>query len=257
MDLGLNGRTVLVTAGSGDGVGSATARAFAAEGARVAITYHTRPEAARAVARDIETLGGEALVLPYALGDLASVEAAVETVLDRWGSLDALVANATYGPVLAPGPFEEVPPAAWQPKMRSDIGGTYRTTQLAVAAMRKTGWGRIVYVSSTGWVSGRAGRTAYQPAMATTKAALHGLARSLAVELGRDGILVNVVSPGAIDGSRLRARLGDQAVKGLAEASATGRISRPEDVAAAIVFLCSTANQNITGIDLPVDGASR
>ncbi|HEY5834824.1 SDR family NAD(P)-dependent oxidoreductase [Streptomyces sp.] len=256
MELGLKNKVVLVTAGSGDGVGSATARAFAQEGARVAVTYCTRPQAGEAVAKDVESLGGEAMSVHYDLGDIASIDTAVAAVQERWGPIEVLVANATFGPVYGHGAFEEVPAEAWQRKFRADVEGTYRTAQACVAAMRREGWGRIVFVSSTGWVSGRAGRAPYQAAMATSKAALHGLTRSLAIDLGAAGILVNTVSPGAVDGARLRGRLGEQAVNAIAAATATGRISTPDEVAAAIVFLCSAANGNITGTDLFVDGAS-
>ncbi|ONI85349.1 hypothetical protein ALI144C_13710 [Actinosynnema sp. ALI-1.44] len=255
MDLGLRDKVVLVTAGSGAGVGSATARAYGAEGAKVAITYRSHPEAAEKIAEEVERLGGTAITVHYDLADPSTIDGAVRTVADRWGGIDVLVANASSGPASMPGTaFADIPVRSWRAKLRTDIEGTFYTAQMVIPWMNRREWGRIVFVSSTGWTHGRAGQFPYEAATGTAKAALHGLAHSLAVTLGSDAILVNLVSPGAIASVALEQFLGPDGVIALRKTTATGRISTAEDIANAILFLGSAANRNITAATLPVDG---
>lgn len=254
VDLELANKVVLVTAGSGDGVGSAVARRYAAEGAKVAITYRSRPKVADRVADEVESLGGQALPVFYDLADHDSIRAAVATVSERWGGIDVLVANASSGPASAGAAIEDVPDEAWQTKLRTDVEGTYLTLRTVAPVMKRRGGGRIVLVSSTGWEHGRAGDRPYEAVSGAAKSALIGLARSLAVELGHEEILVNVVSPGAIRSPLLDQFLGEAGVRALAGTAASGKVSTADDIAAGIVFLGSFANGNTTGATLPVDG---
>ena len=186
MDLGLTGRAALVTGGS-RGIGAATAILLVGEGAQVAITYRTNRCAAESVANTIKRCGGEAAVVRLDLGDQATIRAAADEVGSQWGRIDVLVNNAVdWAPVdvVQPAAFEDAPADAWQPLLRSNIDGTYVVIQAVLPWMRSGRWGRIVTVSSTvtdgivnfGWY-------------AAAKAALHGLTRTLAKELGPAGIL--------------------------------------------------------------------
>jgi 3-oxoacyl-[acyl-carrier protein] reductase len=247
MDLCLRGRAVLVTGATG-GIGAAIARAFAAEGARVAIGYRTNAAAARELA---EELPG-AWPVPYDLEPPDGPAETVEAVRDRFGGLDVLVTAAvTRTPRRDTGTsFEDVPVADWEPALLANLGGTIRTVQPSLALMRKQGWGRIVLLSSHVERNGRRGQECY----AAGKAALHGFVRSLACEIGPDNVLANVVAPGLTLTDGVRAAMPERVVAAETALTPSGRLSRPEDVANAVVFLGSDANANITGSVLTVSG---
>jgi 3-oxoacyl-[acyl-carrier protein] reductase len=247
MELGLKDRTVLVTGASG-GIGRAVARAFAAEGARVAVTYRSNEAAARALAEEL----GEGFAVRYDLSDPASVEAAADAVDERWGGLDVLVANAVrWGERRPPSVgFEEVAAEQWEPVVVDNLRPTIRTVQRAVGSMRPRGWGRIVLISSHVAHDGRPGQEFYGAA----KSALLGLARSLAWNVGPDGILVNVVSPGLTTTERVQTLLPAPIRDDETSRTPTRRLSTPEDVAAAVLFLASAANGNISGEMVTVAG---
>ncbi|KAA9166516.1 SDR family oxidoreductase [Amycolatopsis acidicola] len=246
MELGLAGRVVLVTGATGE-IGTAIAEAFAGEGARVAVAYHHDKDAAAALA---SRLGGTAV--PYDLADPDSPAGTFDAVAERLGPVEVLVANAMrWGRRRGPDErFEDVPPADWMPVITENLAPTIRTAQLAVGGMRKGGWGRIVLVSSHVATDGHRGQEFY----GATKSGLHGFAKSLAWDAGQDGVLVNVVSPGLTLTRRVATGLPEAVRARETERTATGRLSRAADIAAAVVFLCSAANQNITGEVLTVAG---
>jgi 3-oxoacyl-[acyl-carrier protein] reductase len=251
MELGLTDRTVLIT-GATQGIGRETARAFAAEGARIALTYHRDRDGAERLAAELGAADGRALAVPYALGGDQTPAQAVAAVVDRWGALDVLVANAVQRSARrAPGEgFEEVPEDSWLPVVRDNVAGAIRTAQQAVAEMRRRKWGRIALISSHNALGGGQG----QEFLGAAKAALHGFARSLAWDVGRDGVLVNVVCPGLTTTAGVLSKLPPAVRERETDATPTGRLSAPEDVARAVVFLCSAANANITGEALTVSG---
>ena len=248
MDLGLNGRTVIVTGASG-GIGRELARAFAAEGAHVALTYHRSPETAELLAKEI---GDRALAVPYRMEDPDSARALVEAVLGWTGRIDVLVNNAVRW--LPPDPaasFEAVPDAAWQDMLRANVEGAVRLSRLVAPVMRERRWGRLIHLSSTLARDGMAGAEYYGAA----KAALHGFSRSAASSLGRDGdILSNVVMLGL---TRTETNVHVTEAEGghFAALSALGRLATAAEVAAAIVFLASAANTAITGEVIVTGGA--
>ncbi|MET9481069.1 SDR family NAD(P)-dependent oxidoreductase [Streptomyces sp. NPDC006638] len=253
MDTALKDRVVLVT-GASKGIGAATARAFGQEGARVAITYRDSPEKAEKVASEIESAGGKALVVRLDLEDLRTVEEAADTVIERWGGIDVLVANAVrWGGDGPPDPsvrFEDVPLDEWQAMISANLIGAAAQVRAVLPSMRSRGWGRIVLISSSVAEEGLPGPGPY----GTAKSGLYGLARSLAWEAGRDGILVNVVAPGfTLTDSRppIPTFLTDK----LAAGTPTRRLSDADDVARLVLFLGSGANGNLTG-EVVRDGSS-
>lgn len=251
MDLGLDGRVVLVT-GAARGIGRDIARAFAAEGARVAVTYRSSAEKAAALATELGAADDRAQALPYDLADLDGHSEMVAAVVRRWGRLDVLVANAVIRPPRrgSGDSFEDMPAGRWVPVITDNLAGAIRTTQCAVAEMRRRKWGRVVLLSSHNALGGGIGQEFYGAA----KAGLHGFAASLAWEVGKDDILVNVVCPGLTTTDAVLARLPAHVRESEAALTPTGRLSAPRDVASAVVYLCSEANGNISGEAITVSG---
>jgi len=242
MDLGLTDQVALITGGT-RGIGEATVRAFAAEGARVALTYAGSKDRAADLAVE---LGGpeRALAVRYDLADPSSVEDLVPAVERHFGAVDVLVANAVRRPAERPGPgFEHLDPAAWTAYLDDNLTATIRTVQTALAGMRARGHGRIALISSHLTAKGQAGQEVYTAA----KSALHGFALSLARDAGPDGVLVNVVSPGLTTTEGALRHFPAAVLEKAAAALPTGRLGSPEEVARTVVFYCSAANENITG----------
>jgi 3-oxoacyl-[acyl-carrier protein] reductase len=244
MDTGLTDRVVIVTGGSA-GIGRATALAFGREGARVALTYRTDEAAALSCVKEIEGTGATGAAFPFDLAVDDSARELARRVSDRWGNIDVLAncaggrdRNAPWG-----GRFEDAASAQWRAMLDTDLAAPYALLQAVVPAMRGRGWGRIILVSSGAGEEGWEGSAAY----ATAKAGLVGLARSAAWELGREGILVNVVAPGLTLTERVRKSAPPEILAGIAGRVPSQRLSSPGDVAELIVFLASAANRNISG----------
>jgi 3-oxoacyl-[acyl-carrier protein] reductase len=251
MDSGLDGKVVLVT-GASSGIGLAAARAFSAEGAKIALTYASDADGAARVAEELGAAEDRAMAVRYRLGEPDSPAEAVETVRRHWGGPDVLVANAVRRTGRrAPGTrHEDVDPAAWREALEDNLADTLRTVQLVLPAMRAAGWGRIVLVSSHVVHDGARGQEFY----AAAKAALHGYGRSLAWDVSADGILVNSVCPGLTTTDGVLANLPAEVLDRERQRTPTGRLSTPEEIAGAIVFLGSAANGHITGETLTVAG---
>ncbi|MER5424680.1 SDR family NAD(P)-dependent oxidoreductase [Streptosporangium roseum] len=241
MDLGLEDKRVLIT-GATRGIGLATARVFAEERARVAITYHTSDAVAKRV---VEELGGQdrACALRCDLADPASIREAVGAVESRWGGVDVVVANAQTWVWVNPEdlpPYQDFPMDYWLARFRENVEGHMWTVRQALGGMRERGWGRIVLLSSVTATHGNPGSELYSAA----KASLHGFARALMWT--RDGVLANVVAPGGTLTESLEA-VAPELLEQAARETPSGRLSTAEEVARVIVFLCSEANGNING----------
>jgi 3-oxoacyl-[acyl-carrier protein] reductase len=251
MDLGLNGRTVIVTGASG-GLGRQIARGFAAEGADVVLTYHRSLSDAEQVAKEID---GRTLLAHHDLADPDSAGSLVEAALAWTGRIDVLVNNAVHwgGTAATPErPFEAVPDEEWLGVLRANVEGALRLSRAVAPVMRAARWGRMVHISSTIATDGMAGGEYY----AAAKAALHGFSRSAAFALGGDGdILSNVVMPGLTrtdtNVSIVEAVGGEYAAR-----AAAGRLLDAAEVAGPVVYLGSAANTGITGQVITVDGGA-
>lgn len=263
MDLRLRGKRALVT-GSSIGLGEAIARALAAEGVAVAI-HGRQPERTFAVAAEIEAHGGRTAVV---LGDLTVEDEArnvANSAIKQLGGIDILVNNAG-----GPGDrlfWEETQIRAWAEFYDRNVLVAVRMINHLLPPMRQSGWGRIVNVSSVAGVMPQP----TGPDYAASKAAINNLSQSLTKALGASGVTVNTVSPGMILTPKLEKVLRQMATtNGWVASGASweeiervflkvsqvplGRIGRVEEVAHAVVFLCSSIASYITGADLRIDG---
>lgn len=251
MDLGIDGRTVIVTGASG-GLGRRIARAFAAEGADVVLTYRGSRSAAELVAKEI---GDRALVARYELDDADSARQLVDAALGWTGRIDVLVNNAVdWGGTSPAGdrPFEAVPDEAWVGALRANIEGALRLSRAVAPVLRERRWGRLIHVSSSVVPDGMPGGEYY----AAAKAALHGFSRSAAFGLGRDGdILSNVVMPG-LTRTETNTEIADAYGGHYSARSPLGRLLDADEVARPIVYLGSAANTGITGQAITVTGGA-
>jgi NAD(P)-dependent dehydrogenase (short-subunit alcohol dehydrogenase family) len=251
MELGLKGKVAFVTGGS-RGIGRATALRFAREGASVAFSYNSDKAAADETVAAIGDKGPESLAVRFDLADVSSMTAGVTQIRDRFGGIDIFVANAVqWASNLPPRnrSFEDVPGDEWTEQIRANLEGTIASLQAVLGLMRGRADARIVLVSSDVARHSFAGAGFY----GASKAALTGLMQGLVAEL-RGDILVNIVSPGFTVTERNVERMPQGMRDAQGERTPTGRLSTPDDIARAVVFLGSPANRNITGETLSVTG---
>lgn len=256
MDLGLADKRVLVAAAS-KGLGRAIATAFAREGAQVAICSRDR-ERIRTVATEI---GGGTVGIAADVSTEAGCRTFIEESARRLGGIDVLVVNAG-GP--RPGRFGDLDDAAWRTAIELTLFSAVRLTRLALPELRRSK-GAILFSTSTS--VRQPGSPAYGTLILSNaiRAAVHGLLKTLATELGADGIRVNALQPGRIHTERVEELDADTArregipIENVRErfergGIPLGRYGRPEEYAAAAVFLASAQASYITGVSLQVDG---
>lgn len=240
------GLTVLVT-GAASGMGRATARVFAAEGANVAVTDYDEA-GAKAVADAITAGGGEARAWRLDVADAQAVSRVVGEAATHFGGLDIVVNNAGISTVSAiDGPDYD---ALWDRAVAVLLTAQQRIIRAALPYLRQSKCPRIVNIASTEAL----GATALHSPYSAAKAGVTGLTRSLAVELGREGITVNCICPGPIT-TGMTARIADEHKAIFAKRrTALGRYGDPEEVAHMTLSLCLPAASFLTGAVIPVDG---
>jgi 3-oxoacyl-[acyl-carrier protein] reductase len=241
----LTGKVALVTGGS-RGIGRATAQVLAQQGARVFITFVGNEGAARETVDAIQAAGGSAEAVRVDVGDTAAAEAAVTDVAKRAGRLDVLVANAG---VAIDGLLLRLKDDDFDRTLAVNLKGAVACSRAAIKVMMRAKTGRIILLSSVVGEMGNAGQTAY----AASKAALLGVAKSLAREYASRGITVNAVTPGYVDTDMTSGLTGELRDKMLT-AVPLGRTGTAREIAAAIAYLASDEAAYVTGQALRVNG---
>ncbi|MEU9852058.1 glucose 1-dehydrogenase [Streptomyces sp. NPDC047974] len=239
MPVDLTGKVALIT-GAARGMGEAEARLFTALGARVVLTDVREAEGEETAA----SLGPAARFVPHDVTDEASWNTAVAAALDAYGRLDVLVNNAA---IYSTSPIEDEDPARLDALLRVNLVGPFLGIRAAAPALRASGGGSIVNISSQAGLQGIWGHGAYGAA----KWGLRGLTKTAALELGPDAIRVNSVHPGAV-ATAMTAHLGTDSHP----AAPLGRVGRPEEVARLVAFLASDDSSYLSGAELAVDGGA-
>jgi 3-oxoacyl-[acyl-carrier protein] reductase len=257
MDLGIKGKVALVTASSG-GLGAAIARTLAAEGAKVAITGTNREKLDTTEAA-IRAAGGTVISLVWDLGDLALIEPSIARIEAELGPIDILV-NNTGGP--PPSPAAGQTQDVWTKHFTSMVLSVITITDRILPGMRKRGWGRVLTSTSMGTIVPIPNLGVSN----TLRASLVGWSKTVSREVARDGVTVNVISPGRILTDRIHQIDGAQAkregrtVEEVSAASQAtipaGRYGDPQEFADVATFLCSARASYVTGSNIRVDGGA-
>jgi len=245
----LDGKTAIIT-GAGSGIGQAIAYRFADEGARVAVVDLDFTAAERTVAAAHER-GGDAVAVQADVTDLGQANAAVASIVERWGQVDILVNNAGWDRM---EPFVKNTPDFWDKLIAINLRGPIHFSRAVLDGMIARQAGKIIFIGSDAGRVGSSGEAVY----AACKGGVIALAKTLAREHARDRINVNVVCPGPTDTpfiARLRSEpVGAKIMDALARAIPFGRLAQPHEVAAAVTFFASADADFITGQVLSVSG---
>lgn len=255
MDLGISGKTALVL-GAGGGLGGAISQTLAREGVKVALA-DIDPAALERTKAAIEAAGGTAMALTWDLGDLSVIDANVAQIEQKLGAVDILV-NNTGGP--PPTPASGQPSELWSKHFQSMVLSVIALTDRVLPGMRERKWGRIITSTSSGVVSPI-------PNLGVSNAlrlSLVGWSKTLAREIGRDGVTSNIILPGRIATDRIRfldeqkAKRENRTVEAVSAESTgsipLGRYGRPEEYGDTVAFLASERASYLTGSVIRVDG---
>lgn len=238
---------VAIVTGASRGIGAVTARAFAEAGAAVVLAARDE-RALDSLAAQIVSAGGRALGVPTDVTDATAVEGLVDRALRAYGRVDAALNNAAGGG-RPPTPLAELPIEDFDSAVAVTLRGVFLALKYEIPAMLESGGGAIVNMSSTAGLDAVGGLAGY----VSSKHGLIGLTKVAALDYADQGIRVNAVAPGPILTDRLR-EAGEEAQRQAGLAMPMRRIGRPEEVAAAVVWLCSDQASFVTGATLPIDG---
>jgi 3-oxoacyl-[acyl-carrier protein] reductase len=236
------GRRVAVVTGGSRGVGAAICRRLATDGMSVHLVYQNAENAAQQVAGEIEAATGRVTVHKADISNEVEVQTLIQRVVDQDGAVNVLVNNAG---IIDDQLLELISLAQWEHVLRVNLTGSFLTCRAVIPLMIDQGWGRIINISSNSVRIPSAGQSAY----AASKGGLEALTRCLAVEVGRKGIRVNAIAPGALKTdmtAALSARLGTE--------DANPRWGTPQDVSGIVGFLASDEADYIQGQTITVDG---
>lgn len=247
MNADLAGRVAIVT-GAARNIGRAIAIELARGGACVTINARSSAEEAAAVAREVESAGGKALVQLADVGDPAAAQQLIDATAQRFGRIDILVNNAA---IRRETPFGELDWQEWRAVCAVTLDGAYLCAHAALPHLRKSDSATIVNIGGMSAHGGSAGRAH----VVAAKAGLGGLTRALAHDLGPEGITVNCVAPGLIDTPRGHSASGTPAHHALRR-TLLGRRGEPDDIAAVVKFLCGPGARYITGQTLHANGGA-
>jgi NAD(P)-dependent dehydrogenase (short-subunit alcohol dehydrogenase family) len=242
----LEGRAGIIT-GASRGIGAATARAFVAAGVAVALAARDGAALA-ALAEELSSDGGRAIAVPTDVADRASVERLVDQTVDTFGRLDLAFNNAAGGGQ-APTPLAELPVDAYDSAVAITLRGVFLSMKYEIPPMLETGGGAIVNMSSTAGLEGVGGLAGY----VSSKHGVIGLTKVAALDYAERAVRVNALAPGPILTDRL-AEAGEEMQKRAGMAMPMRRIGQVQEIAAAVVWLCSDQASYITGVTLPIDG---
>lgn len=245
----LGGRSALVTGGS-KGLGKAIARGFVESGARVMIcSRHEEDLAAAAVEIADGIEGAEVRYRVTDMQDRAAVDALAVAALEAFGTVDILVNNAGMN---TPQPIDAIEDEVWDRIVEVNLTSIMRLTRAIVPAMKAQRWGRVIHISSVLGVGSKPGRNVYS----ATKAALIGLAKASALDLGPFGVTVNCIGPGPFLTDMPMSLLSEPEKKEFSERTALKRWGVPRELAGPALFLASEAGSYVTGEMLLVDGGA-
>ena len=239
----LNGKVAIIT-GASRGIGAASARIFAASGAKVVLAARDAGAIAT-VAKDILSKGGQAVAVPTDVGDPVSVERLVQQTIDAYGRLDAAFNNAGDGHM--PTALADIKVEDFERAIRVNLTGVFLSMKYEIPAMLRNGGGAIVNMSSTAGLTGVKGIAGY----VAGKHGIIGLTKTAALDYPQLNIRVNAIAPGPILTDRLKQLKNRDQV---ALAVPIQRIGEPGEVAYTVVWLCSDQASFITGATIPIDG---
>lgn len=237
--------TVIVT-GASRGIGKACALAFGKNGADVIVNYTRSKEKAEELCEDISKLGGRALPFCADVADRKAVDEMIAFAHSNFGSITTLVNNAGIAEQIM---FCDITEEKWDRMFAVDVKGVYNCIQAALPDMIHNKSGRIINISSMWGITGASCEVHYSAA----KAAVIGMTKALAKELGPSGITVNAIAPGVIS-TEMNGNISEEIMSELKEETPVGRIGTPEDIAETALFLASPKASFITGEVISVNG---
>lgn len=244
------GRVVMIT-GAGQGIGRTYAIEFARAGARVAIV-EVNADKGRTVAEEIVAEGGQAMAVTADVGSPESVKSAVGLIHTNFGPVEILINNAAIFTALGRQPFDKIPFDLWERVMRVNVTGSWVCASVVADGMRKASWGRIINISSSTVPMGAPMFMHY----VTSKAAVIGMTRVMAKELGPDGITVNCLLPGLTETEVENPGRTDTMRTKVIEMQCVKRLGVPQDLVGVMLFLASPASSFTTGQSIAVDGGT-